>query len=147
MKIKNTNWYGFDHTLVNQKFEGGLTFINDFLVHNEYYPVAVYRCRIPNTRKGHKKYLLLNGSPHYCIRGMTLKELNKWRYINGVHCLSCNDVIYSINRHHYNTCSCKGTFIDGGQDYSRTTSQNSRLVIIDLLQNRVTKRKIKKRGK
>lgn len=38
-----------------------------------------------------------------------------------VRCKHCGDIIESLYRHDYNVCSCKKTFIDGGNDYIRTT--------------------------
>lgn len=38
---------------------------------------------------------------------------------NAVTCLSCGDFIYSMHRHHFNTCTCGAISVDGGQDYLR----------------------------
>lgn len=38
---------------------------------------------------------------------------------NAVTCLSCGDFVYSMHRHHFNTCTCGAISVDGGQDYLR----------------------------
>lgn len=36
---------------------------------------------------------------------------------NKAKCLKCDDVIISMHRHDYNTCSCGNLSVDGGLDY------------------------------
>lgn len=38
-----------------------------------------------------------------------------------VKCTLCGEVIESKHRHDYKTCGCGKTFVDGGNDYIRTT--------------------------
>ena len=38
---------------------------------------------------------------------------------NAVKCLKCEDIIESIHRHDYVTCSCGNVSVDGGTDYLR----------------------------
>lgn len=140
--VKNTNWYGFDHKKVNELFTGGLTYLNSFCVNGEYYPVAVYKVANPDKSKGHKKYLLLNGAPHNCVRGMDSKEMRKWRYQDAICCLKCNTIIYSVNRHHMNSCECGSISIDGGRDYTKLTYKEDIIyepIVLDLLTNKEKK--------
>lgn len=39
-----------------------------------------------------------------------------------VQCTECGDIIESTHRHDFKECSCGKTFIDGGNDYIRTTT-------------------------
>ena len=112
------NWYGFNHKAVNKRFEGGLTYINDFCVNDEYRPVAVYKVDNPNREKGHKDYILLQTDDQtLLIRGMDKEEIEKYRYQKAIKCTNCNDVIYSVMRHDYRSCECGAVTIDGGRDY------------------------------
>lgn len=145
--IKKEEWYGLDHNVVRAKFEGDLTFVNEFCVNGEYKPAAIYHAAKPNIKKGHKEYVLLNlernseGISGGFVRGMTRQQINKWRYQTAVHCLGCNTVIYSINRHHFHKCGCDNeTFVDGGRDYTRyggVGMSKIKLVTIDLLTNKI----------
>ena len=40
---------------------------------------------------------------------------------NAIRCNLCGDIIESINRHDYITCSCGACAVDGGRDYLRRT--------------------------
>lgn len=137
MKLIKPNWYGFDHVKINEKFEGDLTFVNDFCVNGEYAPCAVYKAKKPNKKKGHKKYMLItkNGDS-FIVRGMTSEEILKWRYQAAVHCLSCDAVVYSVNRHDFRSCSCGEVAIDGGKEYTKVSfkdKNNFNQVTVDLL--------------
>jgi len=139
---KGLPYHGFDHQKVNEIFEGELTFVNEFCVYGEYYPVSVYRSSKPNRKKGHKKYLLLNGyvDGRVIVRGMSIREMKKWRYQNGVYCLSCKEAIYSLYRHNMYSCSCGNISIDGGRDYCSVSwepGSSFRDAVIDLLNDRV----------
>jgi hypothetical protein len=120
VRIQKSNWYGLDHEAVKKHFEGEPIFVNDFCVNDEYPPSAVYYCANPNLEKGHKNYVLLtkSGGQMY-VRGMTPEEMEKWRYQDALHCLSCDEVIYSVNRHDFHPCSCGKVKIDGGRDYTK----------------------------
>lgn len=39
--------------------------------------------------------------------------------VGAVHCLRCDDVIWSKYRHDFHYCSCGACFVDGGRDYFR----------------------------
>jgi hypothetical protein len=142
MRIVKRNWYGFDHAAVNKQFSGNLTFLNDFCVNGEYSPSAVYIAATPDFSKGHKKYLLLTKSNgKFYVRGMSDEEMEPFRYQDAIHCLACDDIIYSINRHDYNKCACGNVGIDGGRDYTKTTREiNSpyKMVTIDLLSDEIS---------
>lgn len=149
MKIKVAmSYYGFDHEQVKKHFDGEPEFVNEFCVNDEYAPVAVYRAKKVNRKKGHKKYLLLqtqkgpDGKRQILVRGMSAPKMEEWRYQEGVHCLQCGDVIYSVNRHDCHHCSCGAVMVDGGRDYLRCGWNPGTMcegVVIDLLKNKVSK--------
>lgn len=139
-EIVKPNWYNLDHDAVNKKFEGELTYCGTFCVKNEYAPVAVYKSKKPNTKKGHKKYMLLViERPQSIVRGMTAKEMMKWRFQDAIHCLKCNQVVYSVNRHDYRPCKCGSAFIDGGKDYTRSGGDRKvyKIVRIDIITGKI----------
>lgn len=143
-KVKQVPWYGFNHKKVAERFEGELSFCAEFCVNNEYKPVAVYKAKSPNKAKGHKKYVLLQIEKEFAlVRGMDQKEINKWRYQEAIHCLNCNTILYSINRHHYHGCGCeKEVTIDGGKDYTKIGHREDsayQMVILDLLTGKIKK--------
>lgn len=39
--------------------------------------------------------------------------------MNASKCLECGDVIRSIHRHDFRSCTCENIFVDGGEDYRR----------------------------
>lgn len=136
------NYYGFYHENINKKFEGGLTYISDFCVNDEYAPVAVYKVENPNREKGHKDYLLLQinyhpeiGAKRLLVRGMDQHEINKHRYQTAIRCKRCQDVIYSVMRHSMQYCNCEKVAIDGGKCYTKISGKEKDYVIgrIDLL--------------
>lgn len=157
MKIKKVDWYCFNHEKVYEKFEGDLKFINEFCVRGWYQPVAVYRNSNPNREKNHKDYMLLFMDYEYTffgpeeeaprrliVSGMDADEMEKYRYQGAVHCLECDTVLYSINRHHYHTCDCPNkAMVDGGKDYLKYGSKNGaiRVVKLDLLTNTIVEDK------
>ena len=42
---------------------------------------------------------------------------------NAVKCLKCGDIIESVYRHDFVTCSCGNVSVDGGKDYLRRCFQ------------------------
>lgn len=152
LTVKKEKWYNFDIDKVNNAFTGGFTFINEFCVKNNYNPSAVYKVKTPDKLKGHKKYALITkiGS-HTFISGMSQAEINKWRYQHAIICLSCNTLLYSINRHHFHGCNCSNnTIIDGGREYLRYLGKDLKLikpVIFDLLTNKVVRKNAKSKKK
>jgi|ERR1051325_2374008 hypothetical protein len=142
MKLVKPNWYGFDHAKVNQMFSGGLTFVNDFCVNGEYEPSAVYRAANPDTSKGHKRYMLLTkNNGQFYVRGMDEQQIEPFRYQDALHCCACGDVIYSVNRHDFRSCSCGNVSIDGGRDYTRTLFSSKapfEMAVVDLLTDAIS---------
>ncbi len=148
MKIKEVNWYGFDHKVINRKIPGNVTYIRSFCVRNQYHPSSVYHVANPDRSKGHKDYIMLhsetvNGELFVYIGGMNKEEMKKERYQDGVQCLSCKLVLYSINRHHCHTCGCPNeTMVDGGKDYLKCGGKDMtkvKLVRINLVTGRLVK--------
>jgi|WetSurMetagenome_2_1015567.scaffolds.fasta_scaffold78352_3 hypothetical protein len=137
--MRNDTYYGFSTKAINKKFEGGLTYCNTFCINREYAPVAVYKVAEPNREKGHKDFLLLQidllGQAY--IRGMDSDDMEKHRYQEGIKCLKCGNILYSINRHHYHECSCLGCSIDGGRDYLKIGGSNYAIVKYDLIEDKI----------
>ena len=84
LNLKNFNWYGFDHQLVNKKFEGELTYVGTFCVLGGYYPFAWYKSKNPNKRKGHKKYMgLAKHGEEGVVTGISQIQMNKEKIQSG----------------------------------------------------------------
>lgn len=132
------NYYGFNHKEVDKKFKGDLTYVGTFCIKDESFPVAVYHAASPDTKKGHKAYMLLQvtkSSPPatgVLVRGMTKTELYAERHQQGIQCPECKDIIYSVSRHDFRYCECQKHFIDGGRDYLHG-SVGATPVMIDLV--------------
>ena len=154
MKIKEVNWYGFDHNKIAQRFVGNLKYLNTFCVNGEYSPVAVYLnqdflvpAKRKKMRKDFKKYVLIqmestgrDGGRGGIIRGMDQRKMNKNRYQEAIHCLQCGDVVYSVMRHDMRPCQCGSVSVDGGKDYTKVSFKKRdsyKLVLIDLLTNEI----------
>lgn len=59
--------------------------------------------------------------------------MEKYKIIeNKAKCLLCGNVIESVNRHDYVTCSCGNISVDGGKDYLRRCFVGDRDTWIDL---------------
>ena len=142
MKLRRSRWYALDHDKIKVQFDGDPQFVNEFCVNGEYSPSAVYYVEKPNLDKGHKNWMLLTKQNNqWFVRGMTNEEIEKWRYQDAIHCLECDEVIYSVNRHDYNKCSCNSVGIDGGREYTKTTwKPNTKyvLVTLDLLNSTIS---------
>lgn len=141
-KIVN-NYHGLDHNAVTKKFEGNPTYVGDVCL-NLGHPVAVYHSKNPNRAKGHKDYMLISiDSRGGVVMGMDKAEMETHSIHEAVHCLKCNTVLYSVHRHHNNSCGCPNdTFIDGGKDYTRSGGVKKNIVqgIYDVLNNKFTAR-------
>lgn len=142
MKLVKPNWYQFNHAAVKSMYSGGLNFVNEFCVNGEYQPSAIYRADKPDRSKGHKKYMLITkDSKGYVIRGMSAQKMQQFRYQDALHCLSCDDVIYSVMRHDFRACSCGKVKIDGGRDYTQVSYDPNaphELVTLDLLTDKIS---------
>jgi len=136
MRLKKSNQTGLNYAKVCEKLEGDITFVNEFCVNGEYDPVAVFHSKNPDKSKGHKEYILIQSSfpvGTVIIRGMTKEEIIKYSTQLGIYCSQCDDVIYSVYRHHYHSCSCGKTSVDGGKEYFKVSGNNPQSVIINLL--------------
>ncbi len=51
---------------------------------------------------------------------------------NAIRCNRCGDVIESVHRHDFKTCSCGCVSVDGGHDYLRRCFVNSPADYTDL---------------
>lgn len=125
-QLKKVDWYGLNHDKVAEKFAGGLTFVNYMNVGEKGDLVAaVYHAATPDTSKGHKEFMLLwkyydftTDKEQWMVSGMTREQIEKHAEVNGLACLQCQKVLWSLNRHHWHSCECKNNmFVDGGKDY------------------------------
>lgn len=134
--LADHNYYGLKHEKIYQKLEGDVTYVGTFCVKGEYPPRAVYHDSNPDLEKGHKEYVTLQRQPltsKWYISGLTKEEIEEFRFQDGICCLKCNDVIYSVTRHDYRSCSCKNCAIDGGRSYGRIIGSDWKFAKIDLL--------------
>lgn len=162
MEIEEVNWFGFKHESVKEKFEGSPEYRGTFAFDGGQ-TWAVYYCAKPNKEKGHKNYMMLteryeplSDESKLWVSGRTPEEMEKDRYQTGLHCLSCDTVIYSQNRHDMHPCKCRSSFkrvhVDGGKDYLRVTfgkDAKYKEVRIDLLERKIVpfeKKEDKKNG-
>lgn len=142
-KLKIDSYYGLKHEKIERKYNA--VFCSEFCVYGEYQPVLVFKAKNPDVSKGHKKYIFFNYLPEsevLIIRGMTPYEMKKWRYQDAAICLNCNSLIYSIMRHHEQSCECGSISIDGGKDYTKisyTKLGDLLQVRIDLITGKVRK--------
>ena len=145
MKIKHTDYWGFDHAVVAKQFDDNPQFINYMPLKDKAgndFVGAVYFVAKPNRKLGHKTYLiLLQQGRQVFITGMTKPEMKKLAVVNGILCKCCQSVLYSIHRHHFNECECPNrAFADGGRDYLRYGAyelKDTLQVTINLLTNEV----------
>lgn len=147
MKLKKRNYNGFNHEVVAKKFDGDVTYVNDFCLDIQgvgYTPCSVYRAANPDKSKGHKEFMVLFFTPNgqMYVSGRTRRELNKERKLTGLACMECGEVMVSIHRHDYNMCSCPNqAFADGGRDYFRAGAKSlakTQTVVVDLLTDKIT---------
>ena len=125
--VQKINYIGLKHEGVSKKFDGNPVFVNYTSMKGEDCCTAVYFCRKPNRKKGHKSYLLITSrynplieKSEYYVRGRDENEFKpEERYRSALLCKRCNTVAYSIYRHDFHYCACGDCFVDGGGDYFR----------------------------
>ena len=149
IQIRKVEWFGLNHAKVAEKFEGDLSFVNYMNVGKDGDLVAaVYHASNPNREKGHKEFMLLwkyldyvTEKEQWMVSGMELEEIQKHAIVEALLCTSCNQVLFSLNRHHFHSCGCKNDmFVDGGKDYLRAGAKDlnkTEAVRINLLTDEV----------
>lgn len=130
-RLQPKNWYGFNHEVVRERFEGDLTYVCELPLTLKTgrgeirLPASLYKAANPNRDKGHKEYMaLFRNGDGLMVTGRELPELSKDRYVYGMRCLECDDVIFSMTRHDFTRCSCGACFVDGGTDYFRAGAKS-----------------------
>jgi hypothetical protein len=118
---KNKNYYKFKHDKINEKFKGDLSYIGDICYKN--IPVAVYHANNPRKDLGHKEYMLICAPSRSegFVSGMEKEELEKHINHAAKFCQNCSELLISLHRHDYVTCTCGEVMIDGGKDYTRSS--------------------------
>lgn len=138
MKLnKGMPYWGFDHEKVLERFNG-TKFINEMTIIDKIgnwsnVPVALYYSN--NTDKNPYFYLFME-SGKLMIGGLSEQQLEEVRFQSGIHCLSCEDVIYSKHVRDFTHCSCGKVSIDGGREYCSVGFEDNvqyEMVEIDLL--------------
>ena len=141
MKVHKINYYGLDHKAINKKFKGKLTYLNDVTMDNDAI-AAVYKAAKPNRKLGHKTFMLLQilgGKGGGIVAGREAEDFKKSeRFRSALHCLKCDNVIYSVHVHDFHNCPCGNVFVDGGRDYLRyggagLSDKTVNIVTLDLL--------------
>lgn len=152
--LKKIDYLGFNHDKVAEKFEGDLTFVNYMNVNDTV--MAVYHAKNPNKKKGHKEFMLLfykrdpvlHQTTTY-VSGMERAEIEKFSTVEGMKCLTCGVVLFSMTRHDFHSCGCENDmFVDGGVDYLRAGAKDlmaTSHVTINLLTNEIIVQPRKKR--
>lgn len=136
MKLRDMNYFGFNHKAVNDKFGGDLEFVCEMPVplKTSYgmmpIPCAIYLAHNPDRSKGHKDYLLLfSQGETYMVTGRSVEEMEPLWNIPGIVCGKCQTVLLSIDRHHFVQCECHNeTFLDGGMHYQRIGGKDLSLI-------------------
>ena len=59
-------------------------------------------------------------------------KLTKKLIKNAFKCLYCNDIIESKHQHHFVTCKCGKTSVDGGTEYIRLIGDLSMIEYVDV---------------
>lgn len=151
MKLRDYNYYGLDRNKAGEILDGEVSYVGDFsipmvaLVLGEpteiYKPCAVFHAKNPDRSKGHKDYVFFfEHNNQMLITGRNIDEIEEYRFQEGVHCKNCDEVIYSLHRHHFHYCSCGEVFVDGGRDYLRWGGEAAVAipVLIDLFNRTAT---------
>jgi len=143
MKLVKPNVTGLNREKICEMLEGDVSFLNEFCVNGEYLPVAVFHSSNPDISKGHKEFILVQqDQDQLMIRGMDKKTILPFSSQSALHCLECDDVIYSVYRHDMRSCSCKAYAIDGGKDYTKVSyleNTKMEMCFVDLLTDQITK--------
>lgn len=137
--IKARAYWGFNHKEVLKRFNA-TKFIGEFCIKNLYdIPVAIYYSANPDKSKGHSNYfyLLVDMSEKLCINSIEESVIEANRKQIAVHCLECDEVIYSNFRHNFVTCSCSKVSIDGGKNYTKVSGESFKCVEVDLIDNTI----------
>lgn len=120
---KEFNYFGYDIKICSKHLGDNVEYLGTFCIKGNYFPCAVFYSPDPNLEKGHKNYPFLHSTDsEVWIGAMDESEFEDERYQDGIYCIHCDSVIYSVNRHDYRMCNCKDgdkkVSIDGGRDYT-----------------------------
>lgn len=122
MKFIKDKYYkdSINYDKLPELIEGNVTHLGDMTVFGNYIPVIMMHAKKPNRTKGHKEFpFLFFNKDHLVISAMDAETFEAYRYQDAVHCLNCNEVIYSSYRHGFKSCRDNCVSIDGGRDYTK----------------------------
>jgi len=139
MKInKGRPFWGFNHKEVLDKLNG-TKFCNEFCIKDNQekwsqFPLAVYYRNNPKDKETDYFYLWRQ-KEDTLISGMSKESMEEFRYQEGIHCVHCNDIIYSKYNQDNMNCSCDKCGIKGGREQTDITGESGdyKMVIVDLL--------------
>lgn len=130
-----TKFYNFKLSALKKMFPGS-KFIREIAYKGLNVPMAIFHQPKPDLSKGHKEYFgLFQFRDTYSIVGFSKKDMENQSIHMAVHCLKCNDVIYSRWVHDFRSCKCGKTNVDGGKEYNKIggDADNYKLVKADVL--------------
>jgi hypothetical protein len=146
MNTLKRNYYDLDLSKINDKFEGDLTYLGDTAAKEGPFTrvYSVFKAAQPNRAKGHKEYMLIHRdyvTMTYYVSGREETDMEKLRYVSGLKCKECGEVLVSLARHDYQACNCENNCsLDGGLDYIKRGAKDLSkvaFVTIDLLTGEV----------
>jgi hypothetical protein len=89
--------------------------------------VYVYYQPNPKRELGHTEFFgftkMTSDNDRYYIIKLTGEELEQYQWHIAVECAYCSEVITSLGRHDYQTCSCEKAMVDGGSQYIRCSQE------------------------
>lgn len=123
MRFVQPKYFNIEHEQISQMIPGGADYVSTFCLEGETEPVAIYRPRDPELarQKGFDELIgfsvnEVSGYEYGIFRSFTTKDLHRDRFQEGVFCLTCGDVIYSITPKDSPTCGCGNCFVEGGKN-------------------------------
>lgn len=135
--LKRIDYLGINHKMVNEKINPNVEFRCYMSVTSlsgrGRYPAAVYFDPKPNRELNHSDYMLIHSAldpitlkSSYYITGRTQEQIDKDRIHTGTLCLECNEILVSLDGHHFHGCDCPNEmFVDGGQaSYTRVGAKD-----------------------
>lgn len=120
MSNQNPEWFGLSMDFIHKHYGADVTFVASLAFKGEDFVSSVFHQPNPDRTKGHKEYFFITvqGEGAF-IRGLNRAELEPLMAVDAIRCKSCDDVIFSVNRHDFRYCFCRAVAIDGGRDYTR----------------------------
>lgn len=124
MSIVHRDYWGFDHKVIKDYLKTNCQYLGDFTVFGRGAPYSIWYVTRPDKKKGHKHYVAFYVyDQHGVISGWDSADMKEYLKHPAVKCKKCKDVIYSMYRHDYHSCSCGNVAVDGGRDYLKISGR------------------------